>query len=278
MKVILDSCSEIPVKTLVFAGGEVQVRLEYGGYANPGVAGVRIETNISSSDKLMELLLVTDAVRRLFGQGHEIDIHLRCPYLPYARQDRVCYPGEALSLKVACDLINAQRYGSVEVWDCHSDVGLALLDRVIHVQAETLLRPLKKLLHEDTCLVAPDRGAVKRVSLCAKVLKFPMMTANKTRDPHDGAITGTTIEGMVHPKDHYLIVDDICDGGRTFIELAKLLRSAGAKHVALYVTHGIFSAGFADLAKVIDRIYVANPFPEPPWPDFVTQVGRGQLR
>jgi ribose-phosphate pyrophosphokinase len=68
----------------------------------------------------------------------------------------------------------------------------------------------------------------------------------------------------------FLIVDDICDGGRTFIELAKVLRPLTSGQVKLYVTHGIFSAGFEALAG-LDRIFVANPFPAD-LPGFVQTV------
>ncbi len=59
-----------------------------------------------------------------------------------------------------------------------------------------------------------------------------------------------------------VIVDDICDGGRTFIELAKTLKEGGAQRVVLYVTHGIFSKGIYPLEKYIDEVYTTNSFPQ----------------
>ena len=72
-----------------------------------------------------ELLLVSNALREKYGPDFPVD--LVCPYLPYARQDRVCYPGEAFSLKLACGLINAQGYRSVTLFDVHSKVAMGLL-------------------------------------------------------------------------------------------------------------------------------------------------------
>jgi ribose-phosphate pyrophosphokinase len=64
-----------------------------------------------------------------------------------------------------------------------------------------------------------------------------------------------------HVRDHnFLIVDDICDGGRTFIELAKVLRPLTNGSIFLYVTHGIFSQGLDVFKGVIDHIYTANLF------------------
>lgn len=267
MKIQIDGI-DVPFRTWTFPGGEVQVRVAED-YRDLEVLTARIEANITSSADLMAVLMATDAVRRKFGEA--VPITLCCPYLPYARQDRVCAPGEALGVKVLCDILNAQRYHAVEVWDCHSDVGLALLERVHHREAHEFLKRAK--LHVDTCLVAPDRGAIKRVGACARVLGLPMFHADKVRDPKTGAITNTEVHGTFDHRDWLLMVDDICDGGRTFFELAKVLREKGAKEVGLYVTHGIFSQGFNTLAAVIDRIYVANSFvADAELPPFVTKL------
>jgi ribose-phosphate pyrophosphokinase len=63
-------------------------------------------------------------------------------------------------------------------------------------------------------------------------------------------------------KKDFLIVDDICDGGRTFIELAKVLRPWTTGKIYLYVTHGIFSNGLDVFNSLIDGVYTANPFPK----------------
>jgi ribose-phosphate pyrophosphokinase len=267
----IDGFDVLPVKTMVFSGGEVQVRLaERGSFVCAVTAEIRAD--IRSSDDVMELLMVTDAVRRRFGPL--VEIHLRMPYLPYARQDRVCFEGEALSLAVFCDLINAQRYATVEVWDCHSDVGLALLHHVVNVPAEKLIG---KLAFDDkTLVVAPDAGAVRRAGACARALGLKMIHAEKRRNPDTGEITGTRIAeaNIFVDRPDFLIVDDICDGGRTFIELAKVLKLAGAGDIDLYVTHGIFSRGFGTLGPLFKHIFVANLFPpESLPPDNVIVIG-----
>ena len=254
----------VPLRCLRFAGGEVQVRIE----APPGpVNEVTIRADLIDSDSFMGLLVLTDAVRRHYGDPA---IDLICPYLPYARQDRVAYPGEALSAAVACRLLNAQGYRSVEVWDAHSDVSLALLDRVLHRPASDFAGPI---VTERDVVVAPDLGAVKRATACAALVGAPIVHAEKTRSTDTGAITGSAVQSDSIGDRDFLIVDDICDGGRTFIELARVLRPLTGGQVKLYVTHGIFSAGFDALRAGIDRIFVANPFP-PELPDFV-QIVRG---
>ena len=259
-------------KKFTFPGGEVHVRL---GYSSIGEV---ITAHIRNSDDVMELLMLTDALRRRHGDQ---PIHLVMPYLPYARQDRVCVLGEALSLKVFCNLINAQNYASVEVWDCHSDVGLALLDRVIHKTAayviNSTLRENKTFqVFSDKAIdyvVIPDAGAGKRATAVANVLSMNAIQAEKVRDPATGGITGTVCHTNHIGAGSFIIVDDICDGGRTFIELARVLRPKTNGKIILYVTHGIFSAGFDALREHIDHIYTANSFiDQADLPDFVTQI------
>jgi ribose-phosphate pyrophosphokinase len=252
----------VPLRCFTFPGGEIQARIE----GPPEPAGtVTIRADLVDSETLMALLLLTDAVRRHY---HDPAIDLICPYLPYARQDRVAYPGEALSAAVACGLLNAQGYRSVEVWDAHSDVSLALLNRMRHRPASDFAVPI---VTARDVIVAPDLGAMKRAAACARLTGAPLVQAEKTRSTDTGAITGSTVHsGPIGNRD-FLIIDDICDGGRTFIELAKVLRPLTGGQVRLYVTHGIFSAGFEALAAGIDRIYVANPFPAE-LPDFVQTV------
>jgi ribose-phosphate pyrophosphokinase len=244
----------ITYKSFVFSGGEVQVKLETSPiYHKDDV--IIIHANVFSSNDVMELLMVTDALRRYF---FGVRIKLKIPYLPYARQDRVCAVGEALSLKPMCKLINSQGYDSVEVWDVHSDVALGLLENVTNVHQSSFIYLVPKV---NTVLVAPDAGAVKKTAESAKAYGLPMVTASKIRDVNTGEITGTEVySGHIGDK-NFLIVDDCLDGGRTYQELAKKLRPLTDGRIHLYVTHGIFSKGVDVVLENIDHVFVANLFP-----------------
>ena len=228
----------------VFPGGEVHVRvIKAPRYADNYV---EVQADLKSSEDIMTLLLLADA---LGAMGAPIT-KLYIPYIPYARQDRICNTGEAFSIKVMAGLINS--INADEVWfaDPHSDVTPALIDNGIIMGVDHIFKFRDDLL-KDKMLVCPDAGAEKRVSK----LKRPYIMATKVRDP----LTTKILETKVYADDltgqTCLIVDDICDGGRTFIELAKVLRAKGAKSVELYVTHGIFSQGFHPFHGLIDKIY-----------------------
>lgn len=244
---------QVPCSVFKFSGGELQVEV---GLLN-GAAAVTIDAFLTSSDDIIQLALVVDALRR---RDHKVKIFLRCPYLPYARQDRVMQGGEALGLRVMCELLNNLRLEEVEVWDVHSDVALALLDNVKHCSVGTFVQTVP-IWSTNPILVAPDAGAIKKVSALAKAFGKQMVRADKLRSVIDGSITGTTVySDHVGGKD-FLIVDDICDGGRTFIELAKVLRPLTEGKVYLYVTHGIFSKGLDVFNGVVDHVYCAKLFP-----------------
>lgn len=260
----------LSLSTFKFSAGELQVRLE----ATSPAPAYRIHATLFSSDALMQLLLVTDAIRRIAPAAR---IELIAPYFPYARQDRVCADGEAFSARMMCDLINAQQYSKVEIWDAHSPVVPALLDRVVDVPtwwfAKEVVRIAKapgvvRVSKTSPILIAPDAGAEKKVQALAERENLMMFGARKVRDPETGVLSSVVIDGdsltsytTVHPITPLLIVDDICDGGRSFIQLAKVLRTQVPNPIWLYVTHGIMSQGFEVFEGLIDRIFVANPAP-----------------
>jgi ribose-phosphate pyrophosphokinase len=253
-----------------FPGGEIRVKL-------PVFLGlpemVRIEALLFNSDDVMTLVMLTDALRE---RGVE-KIRLTMPYIPYARQDRVCNDGEAFSVRAFARIINALQFSSVVVWDAHSDVSVALLDRCINIPRYQLMVSNQAIanwintnLASETpmYLVSPDAGAVKKSYDIAKA--FPqfkgIIFAEKVRDPATGKILRTDIPKL--PDDiaeaALLVCDDIVDGGRTFTELANWFTDVSGrpqpKEMNLYVTHGIFSQGMEVLLKHFDNVWSETNF------------------
>lgn len=221
------------VEIFKFSGGESQIKFHNPSTSDEGNR-VNIFALIRDGD-IMELALLVDAIRRSI-KNPIINLHM--PYLPYARQDRVMNSGESLAVKVFCDFVNSLNLNSVKVDDCHSDVGVALLNNATNDQ--TFIPEILDLNFD--VLVAPDAGALKKTCKYANILNKPVIRADKERDVKTGNIAGTVVYGDVEGK-RVLIIDDCADGGRTFIELAKVLYAKGAKEVTLYVTHGLFSYG-----------------------------------
>lgn len=270
------SVNDIPLnlKTFVFSGGEVQVRiLNVKDIPETGPKNAEIFAKIYNSDQLMELFLYTSVLQ---DSVKTEKINLTCPYLPYARQDRACYEGEAFSLKVLCEMLNKLQYKKIDVWDVHSPYSLYHLSCLRNITAADLIKKyFFDSLKQYQYVVSPDKGAVQRAYEVSCLLQNKLLKAEKVRDPNTGAILRTAVllgdEKPVNSSS--IIVDDICDGGRTFIELAKELKAVGFSKIGLYVTHGIFSKGFGVFDGLIDEIYTPNLFPnKEEVPSFVKTV------
>lgn len=244
-----------PIEMMKFPDGALNVRIPE---IKSGLSA-QFSAVILSSDDLIALLLSVDAFTRAYRMpGHLADKKiLTIPFFPYARQDRVCNAGESLSVSVIAGIINSLNFDEVVISDPHSDVVGALIKNAILIdRIEYLTEILQK--HQYDCLASPDAGAEKKVFASAKELNLPVIRFSKTRDVATGAITGFNLVDGLHSKSRILVVDDICDGGRTFVELAKSLAFASPVTLDLFVTHGIFSNGFDELQKYYQNIFFSN--------------------
>lgn len=268
MKVKFDGCT-IALTAIAFPGGERHVRLEelddyfvgldrFQDSAN--VDHVEVLMDFRGSDDIVDLMLVTDAIRRLPFINKNTIHTLIMPYMPFARQDRAAEVGEAHSAKVMGTVLNLLAYDNVVIGDAHSDVTGAVVNNVRLVsQAKLVNRHLGgEIVADGWVLCAPDTGATKKVDQLAQMLKVvDVVQGVKHRDTLTGKLTGFDCYGDVAGK-KVMIVDDICDGGGTFLGLAQVLREKGATKVGLFVTHGIFSKGLEVFDGLIDQLYTVN--------------------
>lgn len=182
--------------------------------------------------------------------SHAVSI-LELPYLPYARQDKEISNTATFAFYPFAHLLNSLEFTQVRVFDPHNLDAAQLNIKNVDISMPVLDGLLQQL---GALPVYPDAGARKRYA-CPDL---KVLTCDKDRDPLTGHINGIVVNGTVKPVP-YLIIDDICDGGRTFIEVAKKLYDAGAKEVHLYVSHGIFSKGLDVLHDAgIKRIFTRN--------------------
>ncbi len=256
-------------KVFTFPAGELGVKLDSTNLLYPNYSYnlpyQTITARLQNSNDIMELLLVTDALRRLDPRP----ISLVLPWLPYARQDRVCSPGESHSIKVFAQLINNQGYESVTVFDPHSEVVGAVIDRVTIISQLDIIGKFdnlnKYIINNSPIFVSPDAGSNKKVAMLAAHYGHSFFVrADKSRDLATGKLSGFKVytDNQCSIKDRDVIVcDDIADGAGTFIGLAKTLKENGARKVVLYVTHGIWSKGLDSVFDGgIDEIYCTDSF------------------
>lgn len=246
-----------PFKSMYFHGGEPHVELleEALVALQSDDARVLIDARVGSMNDFGTLLALTSAIKYI-----REDIMLFMPYFPGARQDRR-EDGFAFTAKMYADIINAQKYNTVFIVDPHSPVTPALLDFCQVLPTAEVVKMFIENMN-ITGLICPDAGAERRTLELAKQLGIEhVVFARKKRDPKTGSLSGFSLDTLPTYGD-YLVVDDICDGGATFISLAKeYTKDPYRASLHLWVTHGIFSKGLTELFKHYTTIGCTDSFP-----------------
>lgn len=226
-----------------FPGGEIGLKWKQ---ELPLSKFQHILARLNSAEDVLKLLTVADSLNR---RGYIVEATI--PYVPGARQDRVANPGEALSCAIYTGLINSCNFSRVNIVDPHSDVVVALLRNcnilpVSHIINEIVIKG------EYNTILIPDAGAAKKIFS----YYFPTVESRKDldfvqclkkRDTITGKLSGFQTCTSIRNHAKCLIVDDIVDGGGTFIGLADHIRNGSygwaIEKLGLFATHGIFSQG-----------------------------------
>lgn len=240
-----------------YPAGELQVRLtnkvliEYlkASYDRP-----KIVATIKSSDDIMEFALLFDALARTGRSLPEVVL----PYMPYARADRQFCEGDCVGSQTFKAIIDGMEVSALSTLDVHSTHG--------HPFCLANVSPLP-FIHsaighfatindaEEIIVLYPDKGARDRypadlgVACNVAGIKVQVFNCEKARDPSTGKLSGFAVPDL--PYMPILIVDDLCDGGGTFLGIAN--QAEGTVPLGLYITHGIFSKGFGELGSTSVR-------------------------
>lgn len=232
-----------------------------------GAGCVTIEWSFEEERELFDLL----SLRKLLPAAC---LTLFVPFLPYSRQDKPVGNEATFNLEMFAEILNLAHFSEVRSMDTHNEARAAALienfknSPVGPWHEEVVLRA------KPDYLVFPDDGARRRYQ-AGELAKLPRLICYKDRDQLTGKITGNSISfrdaaaitiqnadmgKIAKPGSRFLIIDDICDGGATFIGIAQKIRSQlPDARIDLAVTHGLFSRGRAVLHDAgIDRVYTYN--------------------
>jgi ribose-phosphate pyrophosphokinase len=245
---------EVQFEAFTFAGGEPHIKITTD---LSKVAAVHVSQRLRSFNDIGLLLLAVDALRRCGVNTIKAII----PYVPAARQDRLMMAGEPLSIKVIADILNSCNFDSLQVFDVHSDVAPALLNNCDARTNHQFISEVVKVLPQRLLLVSPDGGALKKIGRLATELKnYEVLECSKSRDVKTGTLSGFKVPVEDLQGADCLLVDDICDGGGTFLGLAAELKKKNAGKLFLAVSHGIFSRGLDELKQSFDKIFTTDSF------------------
>ncbi|MEE1609660.1 ribose-phosphate pyrophosphokinase [Microvirga sp. CF3016] len=197
-------------------------------------------TSFPTNDHLMELLIITDALRRASARR----ITAVIPYFGYARQDRKSASRAPISAKLVANLITHAGVDRVLTLDLHAGQIQGFFDIPTDnlFSAPTLARDIKDHLDGgNRMVVSPDVGGVVRARALAKRIDAQLAIVDKRRE-RPGESEVMNIIGDVSGRS-CILVDDIVDSGGTLVNAADALLANGAKEVYAYITHGVLSGG-----------------------------------
>lgn len=199
-----------------------------------------------------ELIWINQTIALLNKSGILIE-ELYIPYLPYARQDKGISNTTTFAKEIFLRILFKDSVDKVTTLDAHSTNDA--------IESYTALPYIKKAISDNrpNIIVFPDTGAYLRYANQLKSEEYSFLVLGKVRHQESGTITSLSIDESLTTAEvktqlqlknnRMLIVDDICDGGATFINASLYLHENYECEVSLYVTHGIFSKGFDSLIK-----------------------------
>lgn len=207
-----------------------------------------IQWEFENEAEIIQVLQLATLCNKISKNG--LKPMLLVPFLPYGRQDKEVSNETTFALSVFLNVLNNSRlFARVATVDAHN----TSIEGLINISANNYLEGVIKLTEPDV-ICFPDKGATTRGY---STEGRPSLHLDKVRNQSTGEIEGLEYKGELDLTNKViLIIDDLCDGGRTFIEAAKLLYSKGAFRVCLFTTHGIYSKGVQVLRDAgIKRIF-----------------------
>ena len=239
-----------------FSDGEIMVKID------ESVRGRDVfivqPTNAPSDSNLMELMVMTDALKRASANT----ITAIMPYFGYSRQDRASEPRVPITAKLVSNLIATSGVDRVVTMDLHAGQIQGFFDiPVDNLYALPVFYKYMQdnnLCNDDTVIVSPDAGGVARARIYAKKFGMPLAIIDKRRSGPNVAKVMHVIGEIAGKK--CILIDDMIDTAGTLTEAAVALMEHGAVSVKAMATHGILSGPAIDRisSSVIEKVIITD--------------------
>lgn len=232
------------MKIINFPDGQPHVRVD----SKPESISFSIKTPL-------DLLVLGQAINAYNNIGHSPIIHIN--WLMGARYDRHMVQGDSFDLQVIANIINSFNAKDIRILDPHSHKSIELIKNSTPIYNRDLYTSINE--GDDVVLIIPDKGASVKSEIYSKHISGikDVVFCDKVRDIEgDGSISIKVRNSELCEGKTCLIVDDICDGGGTFLGIASQINP---KSISLCVTHGIFSKGL-DVFSNFKNIYTTDSF------------------
>nr|WP_221252569.1 ribose-phosphate pyrophosphokinase [Desulfuromonas versatilis] len=244
-------------KVKTFSDGEIMV--EIGENVRGRDVYIIQSTCAPSNNNLMELLVMTDALKRASAASVTAVI----PYFGYARQDRKVAPRTPITSKLVADLISVAGMDRVVTMDLHAGQIQGFFDiPVDHLYAApVMLADITERFKDRLVVVSPDAGGTERARAFAKRLDAGLAIIDKRR-------SGPNVSEVMHiigdvAGETCIIVDDMIDTAGTLCQAAGALKEKGAKRVFACATHAVLSGPALEriTQSCLEEVVITNTIP-----------------
>ncbi len=240
-----------------FSDGEINVQI---GESVRGIDCFIIQpTCAPANDNLMELLIITDAMRRASAKS----ITAIVPYFGYARQDRKAAPRVPISAKLVANMMEKAGIDRVVTLDLHAGQIQGFFDIPVDNLYGSILffDYFKEIRLKNPIIASPDIGGVARARYFASKLGLEMVIVDKRRERANVSEVMNII-GDVKGKD-VILIDDMVDTAGTMVKAAAALKENGATSVRAFATHGVLSGPAIDRIKnsVLEELIITDTIP-----------------
>lgn len=204
-----------------------------------------------NDEELITLMYIVNYIRNGY-KNKTVEINLYMPYIPNARMDRIKNNDEIFTLKFFTNFINGLEFNKVSVLDPHSDVSVALINRVSIIDINDVIKHpvndeyiIADRWNKEFIIFFPDAGAYKRYKDLNCLKNYRKIYGSKIRDWNTGKILGLNIVDENGEKlhndalkgKHVFMIDDIISYGGTLYHSAIKLNELGSDRISAYATH-----------------------------------------
>jgi len=220
----------------------------------------------SANDKLCRLLFFIGALK----DAGAARVTAVSPYLCYLRKDRRTKPNDPVTTRYVASLFEAVGTDCMVTLEVHNPAAFenAFRCRTVALSGTPLFVDYVKanLTNENLSVISPDAGGMKRAELLRETLEHalgrPLGKGLAEKHRSAGVVSGDLFAGDVIGSTA-LIVDDLISTGGTLLRTARSARTAGAKRVLAFVTHGLFMTGAAEVLvdPALDQVVISNAVP-----------------
>lgn len=248
--------SDIKYTISRFPDGEIQITLGEFSRKNE----ICVKCRITNTEDLFILTQVSDILVR-HGVYFKIDIY----YLMGMRMDRVMDFNRPFTLKVISNILNSIGVGEINIFASHSEMTYLLVDKGYELVSKSWEEFIKKLNGQR---ILPDEGSVDRYYYGN--VPEDVIICNKVRDIATGKITSIEIKNPEAINGNsFIIRDDLCDGGGTFIGLAETIRKIKPDaELYIVIDHMVNQKGLENISKTFNHVYITNSYKD--WKQYYT--------